>query len=176
MAIPELLAPAGSLEKLATALAYGADAVYAGVEQFSLRARGGCLSQTELPHACELVQRHGAQLYLTLNAFLHPGEEAALRRLLSELRPLPVDAYTVADPGVLSLIRALVGNLVAQKLTKGVPAVTQLGWAMQRHPDRVLFEASDPPSLPDADVAFLTEAVAHMREPRPAPEPVRGAP
>ena len=107
MAIPELLAPAGSLEKLATALAYGADAVYAGIEQFSLRARSGCLTLAELPHACELVQRHGARLYLTLNAFLHPGEEPALRRLLLDLRPLPLDAYIVADPGVLTLVREL---------------------------------------------------------------------
>ncbi len=105
MALPELLAPAGSLEKLATALAYGADAVYAGIEQFSLRARSGCLALAELPRACELAQRHGARLYLTLNAFLHPGEEAALRRCLLKLRPLPVAAYIVADPGVLTLVR-----------------------------------------------------------------------
>ncbi len=107
MVIPELLAPAGSLEKLATALAYGADAVYAGIEQFSLRARSGCLALAELPRACELVQRHDARLYLTLNAFLHPGEEAAFRRLLIELRPLPIAAYIVADPGVLTLVKEL---------------------------------------------------------------------
>ena len=107
MMIRELLAPAGSLEKLATALAYGADAVYSGVEQFSLRARSGCLTLGELPRACELVQQHGARLYLTLNAFLHPGEEAEFRRLLLALRPLPIDAYIVADPGALALIREI---------------------------------------------------------------------
>jgi putative protease len=105
--IPELLAPAGSLEKLATALDYGADAVYAGVEQFSLRARSGCLALAELPRACELAQRHGARLYLTLNAFLHPGEEEDFRRLLAELQPLPIAAYIVADPGALALVRAV---------------------------------------------------------------------
>jgi len=103
--IPELLAPAGSLEKLATALAYGADAVYAGVEQFSLRARSGCLALAELPRACELTKRHGGRFYLTLNAFLHPGEEDDFRRLLTTLRPLPIDAYIVADPGALALVR-----------------------------------------------------------------------
>jgi putative protease len=103
--VPELLVPAGNLEKLATALAYGADAVYAGVERFSLRARSGCLALDELPKACDLVQRYGRRLYLTLNAFLHPGEEAEFRRLLEQLRPLPVDAYIVADPGVLALVR-----------------------------------------------------------------------
>jgi putative protease len=80
--VPELLAPAGNLEKLATALAYGADAVYAGVDRFSLRARSGCMELAELPRACDLVQRHGRRLYLTLNAFLHPGEEAEFRQLL----------------------------------------------------------------------------------------------
>jgi len=107
MMIPELLAPAGSLEKLATALAYGADAVYSGVEQFSLRARSGCLTLAELPRACELVQQQGARLYLTLNAFLHPGEEDEFRQLLIALRPLPVDAYIVADPGALALVREI---------------------------------------------------------------------
>jgi putative protease len=103
--VPELLAPAGNLEKLETALAYGADAVYAGIDRFSLRARSGCLGLPELPKACDLVQRHGRRLYLTLNAFLHPGEEAEFRRLLEQLRPLPVDAYIIADPGVLTLVR-----------------------------------------------------------------------
>jgi len=103
--VPELLVPAGNLEKLETALAYGADAVYAGIERFSLRARSGCLGLLELPKACDLVQRHGRRLYLTLNAFLHPGEEAEFCRLLEQLRPLPVDAYIIADPGVLTLVR-----------------------------------------------------------------------
>ena len=84
--VPELLAPAGTLEKLETALAYGADAVYAGVDRFSLRARSGCLTLAQLPQACELVQRYGRRLYLTLNAYLHPGEEAEFRRLLASLR------------------------------------------------------------------------------------------
>ncbi len=107
MTLPELLAPAGNLEKLETALDYGADAVYLGLERFSLRARSGCLGRGELERACELVQRRGRRLYLTLNAFLHPGEEADFRALVKELRPLPVDAYIVADPGALAMIRDL---------------------------------------------------------------------
>ena len=107
MPLPELLAPAGSMEKLATALIYGADAVYLGIDRFSLRASAGCLSRGELPPACDLVQRHGRRLYLTLNAYLHPGEEAEFRRLLLELRPLPIDAFIVADPGALAMVREL---------------------------------------------------------------------
>lgn len=105
MILPELLAPAGNLEKLATALQYGADAVYAGIDRFSLRARSGCLELSELPAACDLAQRYGRRFYLTLNAYLHPGEEDDFRRLLAQLRPLPIDAYIVADPGALAMVR-----------------------------------------------------------------------
>ena len=107
MTTPELLAPAGNLEKLVTALDYGADAVYVGSDRFSLRARSGCLHRSELATACELAHRRGRRLYLTLNAFLHPGEEAAFRQFLEELRPLPIDAYIVADPGVLAMVQGI---------------------------------------------------------------------
>jgi putative protease len=107
LTVPELLAPAGNLEKLETALAYGADAVYAGIDRFSLRSRAGSLSLADLPKACELVQRYQRRLYLALNAFLHPGDEDDFRRLLEQLRPLPISAYIVADPGALALVRAL---------------------------------------------------------------------
>lgn len=103
--VPELLAPAGNLEKLETALRYGADAVYCGVEQFSLRALAGNLTVEELSSACELAHSLQKRLYLTLNAFLRPGEEAAARDLLELLLPIAVDAYIVADPGMLHLIR-----------------------------------------------------------------------
>ncbi|MCM2264321.1 MAG: U32 family peptidase C-terminal domain-containing protein [Desulfuromonadales bacterium] len=107
MIIPELLAPAGNLEKLEASLAYGADAVYLGIDRFSLRAGSGCLSLPELGQACDLAGHYGRRLYLTLNAFLRPGEEADFRRLLVELRPLPIDAYIIADPGALALVRAV---------------------------------------------------------------------
>jgi len=103
--IPELLAPAGNLEKLETALRYGADAVYCGVEQFSLRAQAGNLTVAELVPACDLAHSAGKRLYLTLNAFLRPDEEDAARDLLETLRPIEADAYIVADPGMLFLVR-----------------------------------------------------------------------
>jgi putative protease len=103
--IPELLAPAGNLKKLETALRYGADAVYCGVEQFSLRALAGNLTVSELSRACETTHSLGKRLYLTLNAFLRPGEEVAARELLESLLSVPVDAYIVADPGMLQLVR-----------------------------------------------------------------------
>lgn len=105
MHVPELLAPAGNLEKLEAALAYGADAVYLGIDRFSLRPAAGGLTVAELAQACDLAGHYGRRLYLALNAFLRPGEEADFRRLITELRPLPIDAYIVADPGALVLAR-----------------------------------------------------------------------
>jgi putative protease len=105
--VPELLAPAGNLEKLETALRYGADAVYCGTEQFSLRAQAGNLTLDELIRACETAHVLGKRLYLTLNAFLRPGEESAAQELLESLRAVPVDAYILADPGMLHLVRQI---------------------------------------------------------------------
>lgn len=107
MKIPELLAPAGNLEKLAAALDYGADAVYLGIDRFSLRAQAGVLDLKDLEKACQLAHTAGARIYLTLNAFLRPGEEDECRRLLGQLQSLPLDAYIVADPGLLALARSV---------------------------------------------------------------------
>jgi putative protease len=105
--VPELLAPAGNLEKLKTALRFGADAVYCGIEQFSLRSSAGNLTLQELSQGCELAHSLEKRVYLTLNAFLRPGEEIAARELLEALLPIPVDAYILADPGLLHLVRQI---------------------------------------------------------------------
>ncbi len=107
MIVPELLAPAGNLEKLKTALRFGADAVYCGIEQFSLRSSAGNLTLQELSQGCELAHSLKKRVYLTLNAFLRPGEEIAARELLDALLPIPVDAYILADPGLLHLVRQI---------------------------------------------------------------------
>jgi hypothetical protein len=75
-------------------------------------------------------------------------------------------AYTMLDnrvlSGLASLLRPLVGATVTRKLAKGVDVVNRLGVEMRQRPARVLFEATDPPSLPDEDVAFLKQAL-HAR-------------
>ncbi len=102
---PELLAPAGDMEKLEIALDYGADAVYLGGEQFGLRAQAGTFSLSDLARAKALVQRRGKRLYLTLNAYLQPSDVELFKGYLEELRPLDLDAYIVSDPGALALVR-----------------------------------------------------------------------
>lgn len=102
---PELLAPAGNLEKLETALMYGADAVYAGGEYFGLRAQADNFTLEQLARARDLTLRLNRRLYLTLNAYLLPGETDAFAAYVEQLRSLELDAYIVADPGVLALVR-----------------------------------------------------------------------
>ncbi len=102
---PELLLPAGNLEKLKTAIRFGADAVYLGGDNFGLRAHAGNFSVEQLRIARDLTRQAGVALYLTLNASLRPDEFNPLAELLEELKPLDLDAYIVADPGVLATIR-----------------------------------------------------------------------
>ncbi len=104
---PELLMPAGNLEKLKTAVRFGADAVYLGAEDFGLRAHAGNFTLEQLDTARKLTRQAGVALYLTLNASLRPGEFTALESLLEELKPLELDAYIVADPGVLTTIQRI---------------------------------------------------------------------
>ncbi|HEY6085099.1 MAG TPA: hypothetical protein VIU63_06860 [Nitrospira sp.] len=73
-------------------------------------------------------------------------------------------SYTKLDnrvlSGLMSLLRPLIGSTVIRKLSKGVDTVNRLGLEMRQHPERVLFEATDPPALPDDDVRFLKQALA----------------
>jgi hypothetical protein len=99
---PELLAPAGDMEKLETALAYGADAVYVGSSRFGLRALAGNFTLAELVQARQLTSASGKRIYFALNAYLRPAEQAPLEEYLEELRTIDLDAYIVSDPGVLA--------------------------------------------------------------------------
>ena len=101
----ELLVPAGDLEKLKTAIRFGADAIYLGGSTFGLRANAGNFSMEELRQARELTTRAEVKLYLTLNASLQPGEFGPLSEFLEDLRALDLDAYIVSDPGVLAQVR-----------------------------------------------------------------------
>lgn len=107
LSFPELLAPAGDPEKLRVAFDYGADAAYLGGEDFGLRAPAGKFDLDALARARELAQRRGKRLYLTLNAYLRQADLPRLEDYLEALKPLDFDAYIVADPGVLALVRQL---------------------------------------------------------------------
>jgi U32 family peptidase len=105
LAIPELLAPAGSLDAVRAALANGADAVYLGAERFNARDEGAQLSLEEVGEACRLAHERGRRIYLTLNILLKPAELADALMFLGEAIERGVDAAIVQDIGLVRLIQ-----------------------------------------------------------------------
>lgn len=106
----ELLAPAGDLEKLITAINYGADAVYFGGELFSLRAGAGNFSLEEMAEGVKYAHSKNKKAYLALNIFAHNEDISILMVYLQSLKTIPIDAFIVSDPGVVMLIKSILPN------------------------------------------------------------------
>ena len=102
---PELLAPAGNMEKLKMALLYGADAVYLGGKQFGLRAFGGNFSNEELKEAVEFAHNLNKKVYVTVNIFPHNSDIEMLPEYLAFLNTTGADALPVADIGLFMLAK-----------------------------------------------------------------------
>lgn len=107
MTAPELLAPAGNMEKLKAAILYGADAVYLAGRSFGMRSAADNFGVDELVQAAEFVHAQGKKVYLTVNTLPHEQEYPALREFLLAVRQVRPDALIVADLGVLALCREL---------------------------------------------------------------------
>ncbi|HOX60666.1 MAG TPA: U32 family peptidase C-terminal domain-containing protein [Candidatus Magasanikbacteria bacterium] len=108
----ELLAPAGSPEKLKYAFAYGADAVYMGVPDFSLRVRINKFGMDNIKEAISAAHAEGKKIYVTVNIYAHSGHLKKLPSYLKNLNKWRPDALIISDPGVL---------LMAQKYAPKVP-------------------------------------------------------
>ena len=106
IAKPELLAPAGNFEKLQAALIFGADAVYFGGKNFSLRAFGDNFTREEILQAVDFTHARGKKIYAAVNIFAHNADLDALKDYLNFLDAAKVDAVLVSDLGVLNLARA----------------------------------------------------------------------
>lgn len=102
---PELLMPAGSLEKLRYACLYGADAVYAGVPIFSLRARENEFTFEDLAEGSELIHQMGKKIYLTANIFARNLKIKAFTEHIAKAVELKPDALIMGDPGLISIVR-----------------------------------------------------------------------
>lgn len=100
----ELLLPAGSLVKLKTAILYGADAVYAGTPDMSLRTQSK-FSLEDLKEGIDFVHSMGKKIYLTLNLYIHNEEAEKLPQFVATLRELKPDGVLVADPGVFYYLK-----------------------------------------------------------------------
>ena len=99
--IPELLSPAGSPEKLKYALAYGADAVYAGIPKFSLRARENPFKNDLLEDAISYTHDKGKKIYVTANILPPNRKIASFKKSLAQHAELGPDAFIMADPGMI---------------------------------------------------------------------------
>ncbi|MBP3397812.1 MAG: U32 family peptidase C-terminal domain-containing protein [Alphaproteobacteria bacterium] len=102
--LPELLAPAGTLDAFKTAILYGADAIYAGLPGFSMRARAkidveGVKTGIDLAHAA------GKKVYLAFNLFAHDHEYVHMPRVSEVINYLCPDALIVSDPGIVMYVR-----------------------------------------------------------------------
>lgn len=107
----ELLAPAGSFEKLKTALNFGADAVYLGGKSFSLRSFSENFTEEELAKAVAYAHERGKKVYVTVNIFAKNADFAALSERLPFLQEIGADAALVTDPGVFSLAKKVAPRL-----------------------------------------------------------------
>jgi putative protease len=107
----ELLAPAGSMDKMKMAFLYGADAVYLGGKSFGLRAFSDNFSNEELKEAVDYAHARGKHVHVTVNIFPHNDDLKGLPEYLVYLRDIGVDAILIADPGIFALARQLVPDL-----------------------------------------------------------------
>ncbi len=108
---PEILAPAGNLEKLITAVNFGADAVYLGGGKLNLRAFADNFSSEELKEGIEYAHNAGKKVYVTLNVFPHNEDLDGLEDYLKKLSSLKVDALIVSDPGIIMTAREVIPGM-----------------------------------------------------------------
>ena len=109
--MPELLSPAGNFEKLKAALRYGADAVYLAGNRFGMRSAADNFTVEELYEAAKYTHERGKKLYLTLNTMPHGYEYPALREFILAIKDAGIDAFIVADLGVMALCKELIPDM-----------------------------------------------------------------
>ena len=108
---PELLAPAGNLEKLKKAFIYGADAVYIGGEEFSLRVAADNFSVNDIYEGVEFAHRRGGKVYLTANVIPHNRDVDDYAKYLMEVKDTGIDAVILSDLGMFAVTRELAPDL-----------------------------------------------------------------
>ncbi len=107
----ELLAPAGDFERLKYAILYGADAVYIGGQDYSLRANSTNFSIDEIKEAAEFVHVKSKKIYVAVNIVFHNEDVDGLREYLIQLNDCKVDAIIVSDPIVIKIAKEVIPNM-----------------------------------------------------------------
>lgn len=108
---PELLAPAGDLEKLKMAIIYGADAVYLAGERFGLRTASKNFSIEEIEEGVNFAHSRRKKVYVTMNIVPHNEDLIGIEDYVKKLYDIKVDAVIVSDPGIFSIIRRTVPDM-----------------------------------------------------------------
>lgn len=108
---PELLAPAGDMERLVSAVRYGADAVYLAGKSFGMRAAPANFGEEELRAAVEFCHENGVKVYVTCNTLPRNDELAELPEFLSGCQKIGVDAFIISDLGVLAMAKEYAPNV-----------------------------------------------------------------
>ena len=101
----EILSPAGNLEKIKYAVLYGADAVYAGSQDFSLRAKADNFDYSDLLEAVDFCHRHKAKIFVPLNIYAHNNHIEPIKHYIKELSRACIDAVIVSDLGIFDLVK-----------------------------------------------------------------------
>lgn len=100
---PEVLAPAGTLEKLKIAIIYGADAVYIGGNAYGLRTRAGNFTFEEMKEAVLFAKQHGARIYVAANMVTHVGETIGAGDFFRKLKDIGISAVIISDPALIEI-------------------------------------------------------------------------
>lgn len=114
----ELLAPAGTFEKMETAFRFGADAVYFAGKKFGLRAFAGNFSENEIQQATAYAHKLGKKVYITINILAHEEDFDGLKEYLDELVKAQVDAVIVSDLGIIEFIKQYAPSLTIHVSTQ----------------------------------------------------------
>jgi putative protease len=102
---PEILSPAGNLDKLKFAVNYGADSVYMGGADFNLRSRAGNFTQAEIEEAIDFCKERSVKIIFLMNSFLHEDDLSAAKEYINQIKKHPFDAIMVSDPGMLIMLK-----------------------------------------------------------------------
>jgi putative protease len=108
---PELLIPAGNLEKLRTAILYGADAVYIGVTGLSLRAGSAEMTMADLAAGVNEAHAKSVKVYAAANTFARNADLEHATKIIPRLAAIGIDAIIISDPGMIRLVRTLTHDL-----------------------------------------------------------------
>ena len=114
----ELLSPAGDLERLKVTLLYGADAVYIGGREYSLRANATNFSIEEIKEGCTFAHKLGKKVYLTLNIVFHNEDMEGVEEYIKEVVDAGIDAFIVSDPFIINYIVTNFPNVEAHLSTQ----------------------------------------------------------